>query len=112
MFVLGNGLIAVTHSLGWLDVAAVLTASLAAGIAGDTFLAREPNGPRWRVWFGSLAFVVPAIYAACLLLFTIAFMGGTWWDPLFAAGSIFYAGLFSLLLSFVASAQPPVQSVG
>jgi len=111
LFILGNGLIAVTHSLGWLDVAAVLTSSLAAGAAGDVFLAREPETLRRRAWFGSLAFCVPAIYAAWLLLFTVAFMGGTWWDPLFAAGSIFYAGLFSLLLSFVASAQPQ-QTVG
>ncbi len=107
LFLLGNGLIAVTHSIDWLDVVAVLSASVAAGIAGDAFLARAPAYFASRAWLGSFAFTVPAIYAAVLLLFTIAFMGGTWWDPLFAAGAVFYAGLFSLLLSFVASAVPP-----
>ena len=107
LFVLGNGLIAITHSLGWLDVVSVLMASIAAGIAGDAFLARAPAYFTSRGWLGSFAFAVPAIYAAVLFFFTVAFMGGTWWDPLFAAGTIFYAGLFSLLLSFVASAIPP-----
>ncbi len=107
LFVLGNGLIAITHSLNWLDAASVLVASATAGIAGDAFLARAPAYFTSRRWFGSFAFAVPAIYAGVLLLFTIAFMGGTWWDPLFATGIIFYAGLFSLLLSFVASAMPP-----
>lgn len=107
LFLLGNGLIAVTHSLGWLDVVSVIAAGIAAGIAGDAFLARQPAYSVSRLWFGSLAFAVPAIYAGAMLLFTVAFMGGTWWDPLFAAGSVFYAGLFSLLLSFVASAMPP-----
>ncbi len=107
LFVLGNGLIAITHSLGWLDAVCVLTASIAAGIAGDAFLSRAPPYFGSRRWFASFAFVVPVVYAAALLLFTIAFMGGTWWDPLFAVGAVFYAGLFSLLLSFVASAMPP-----
>ena len=107
LFVLGNGLIAITHSLGWLDIVSVFMGSIAAGITGDAFLARAPAYFTARVWFGSFAFAVPAIYAAVLLLFTVAFMGGTWWDPLFAAGVVFYAGLFSLLLSFVASAVPP-----
>lgn len=107
LFVLGNGLIAITHSLGWADIVSVVMASVAAGIAGDAFLARAPDYFTARIWFGSFAFAVPAIYFSALLLFTIAFMGGTWWDPVFAAGAIFYAGLFSLLLSFVASAMPP-----
>jgi len=107
LFVMGNGLIAVTHSLGWLDIASVFAASVAAGIAGDAFLARAPAYFASRIWLASFAFVVPGLYAAVLLLFTIAFMGGTWWGPLFAAGAVFYAGLFSLLLSFVASALPP-----
>lgn len=112
LFVLGNGLIAVTHSLGWQDVVAVLAASSAAGIAGDAFLAREPPGSGTRLWFGSLAFAVPVVYTGVLLLFTVAFMGGTWWDPLFAVGSVFYAGLFSVLLSFIVSATPPPEAVG
>ncbi len=107
LFVLGNGLIAITHSLGWLDAVSVFLASVAAGLAGDIILARAPAYFTSRGWFGFFAFAVPAIYAAVLCVFTVAFMGGTWWDPLFAAGTIFYAGLFSLLLSFVASAIPP-----
>ncbi len=107
LFLLGNGLIAVTHSLGWLDAFSVLIASLAAGVAGDAFLARAPAYFGSRPWFASFAFAVPVVYTAVLLLFAVAFLGGTWWDPLFAAGAVFYAGLFSLLLSFVASAIPP-----
>lgn len=102
LFVLGNGLIAVTHSLSWLDVASVFTASVAAGIAGDLFLARSPSLASSRITFAVFAFAVPVVYAGTLLLFVVAFMGGTWWDPIFAAGAVFYAGLFSLLLSFVA----------
>lgn len=104
---LGNGLIAITHSLGWLDAASVFTASLAAGIAGDAFLAASPQfmtSPLHRIAF---AFAVPVVYSGVLLLFATAFMGGTWWDPIFAAGTLFYAGLFSVLLSFVAFAAPP-----
>jgi len=107
LFVLGNGLIAVTHSLGLTDAASVLAASAAAGVAGDLFLFSAPPFMSSRPVFGWFAFVVPAVYSGALLLFVVAFMGGTWWDPLFAAGSVFYAGLFPLLLSFVAAAVPP-----
>lgn len=103
LFALGNGLIAVTHSLGWLDAASVLAASATAGIAGDLFLLRDPPFMSSRLRFGSFAFAVPVVYSSVLLLFVVAFMGGTWWDPLFAAGSVFYAGLFSVLLSFLVS---------
>ena len=106
LFVLGNGLIAVTHSLSWVDALSVLVASLAAGITGDAFLAGGSMIAS-RVRYHTFAFTVPVVYTAVLLLFTIAFMGGTWWDPIFAAGAVFYAGLFSLLLSFVATASPP-----
>lgn len=107
LLVLGNGLIAVTHSLDWLDAASVFVASVAAGIVGDVFLARQPELALSRSAFSIFAFVVPVVYAGTLLLFVVALMGGTWWDPIFAAGSVFYAGLFSVLLSFVASAMPP-----
>ena len=106
LFVLGNGLIAVTHSLSWLDAASVLIASIAAGVTDDVFLAGGSLITS-RVRYRAFAFAVPVVYSAALLLFTIAFMGGTWWDPLFASGAIFYSGLFSLLLSFVAAASPP-----
>lgn len=111
LFVLGNGVIAVTHSLGWLDALSVLCASVAAGITGDVFLAGAPAYFGSRRWLMSFAFTVPVVYAGVLLLFTMIFMGGTWWDPIFAIGAVFYAGLFSLLLSLVVSAKPP-ESIG
>jgi hypothetical protein len=102
LFVLGNGLIAVTHSIGPIDAASVFAASLAAGIAGDAFLASRPQLVTAPIAFALFAFAVPAVYTGTLLLFVTAFMGGTWWDPIFAAGAVFYAGLFSLLLSRLA----------
>lgn len=106
LFVLGNGLIAITHSLSWVDAASALFASVAAGAAGDAFLMGAPLTAS-RVRFRAFAFAVPAVYTAAALLFTIVLMGGTWWDPIFATGAVFYSGLFSVLLSFVATASPP-----
>ncbi len=108
LFFLGNGLIAGTHSLSLLDAASVFVASIMAGIVGDAFLTGKPSIIASRARFVSFAFALPVAYSLTLLLFVIAFMGGTWWDPLFAAGAVFYAGLFSLLLSFVSwtSASP------
>lgn len=105
LFILGNGLIAFTHAISWQETAAVLTASLAAGMVGGLFLSGPPlTLSTFR--YEAFAFAVPSVYTAIQLLFTVAFMGGTWWDPIFAAGSIFYSGLFALLLSFVAFPQP------
>ena len=55
LFVLGSGLIAVTHSLDWLDASSVFTATLAAGIAGDLFLMRMPPLAGSRVAFAAFA---------------------------------------------------------
>ncbi|HEV2261559.1 MAG TPA: hypothetical protein VGR69_04655 [Candidatus Rubrimentiphilum sp.] len=105
LFLLGNGLIAITHAISVLETAAVLIASLVAGIVADLLSTRGPITAS-RLRYEAFAFVVPMIYTGTLLFFTIAFMGGIWWDPIFAAGAVFYSGLFALLLSFVAYPEP------
>lgn len=105
LFLLGNGLIAITHAISLVETFAVVVASIIAGIAGDVFLAGGPITAT-RLRYESFAFAVPVAYTTALVLFTIIFMGGIWWDPIFAAGAIFYSGLFALLLSFVAYPEP------
>lgn len=102
LFLLGNVLIAIAFGITWSETLGVLIASAFAGAIGDLFLAYVPALTTQRAPYLIFAFCVPAAYQAAFLAWVVAFMGGTWWDPLFAAGTVFYGGLFSLLLGYVA----------
>ena len=105
LLVLGNSLIAVAFGISWAEALGVIVASAFAGAAGDLFLAKEPAIASHRGAYLCFAFTVPAIYQAAFLAWVVGFMGGTWWDPLFAIGTIFYGGLFGLLLSYLTLAR-------
>jgi hypothetical protein len=102
LFLLGNVLVALSDSVSWGEVAAVVFASVAAGITGDVFL-RDIDALRLnRMRFAAFAFAVPAAYHAALVIVTALFLGGIWWNPSVAAGAVIESGLFGLFLGFVA----------
>lgn len=102
LFVLGNGLIAVTNSISWAEAGGVILSSLAAGIAGDLFIADMDALRMQRIRFAAFAFCVPALYHAVLIAYTAAFLGGIWWDPSVAAGAVVDSGVFALFFGFAA----------
>jgi hypothetical protein len=89
-----------------MELALIVLASVAAGLAGDAIVAwlrpsaRRPNA------FRLLGFVVPAAYFAAYFLFAVPF-GGTWWDASLVFGSIAVSGLVGLCVSqlLIAGAQ-------
>lgn len=107
LFVLGNGLIAITNSLSWGEAGAVYAASIVAGIAGDLFLRDRDALLRSRLRFGAFAFFVPATYHATLVIVTALFLGGIWWDPSIAAGIVLDSGIFGAFLGIVAFPSQP-----
>ncbi len=110
--VLGNAMIAMAVGTSWLEVGGIISACIVAGIAGDLFLARYGTLAAHRRAYLAFAFLVPAAYQATFLAYVVALMGGTWWDPLFALGTIFYAGFFSLLLSYLTLVPAGASSKG
>ena len=101
LYLLGNGFIAVAAATSWPQAFAPIVASLIAGIVADCFLLNGEVLQASRIRYGSFAFVVPVVYHATLLLYVIAFLGGTWWHPIFAFGALLYTGIFGFLLSLV-----------
>jgi hypothetical protein len=92
LFMVGNIFIAAAHSNYPGQFAAVMLASLLAGVFGDAI------GRRWKLF----AFGVPAVYWAVLLGVLAVTMGGLWWSPDVIAGSVLFAGfagLFTLVLT-------------
>lgn len=82
-----------------LELALVLLASLAAGLAGDLILAKlRPSAQRPNA-FRLLGFVVPAAYFAAYFIFAVPLFGGTWWDASFVFGSIAEAGIVGVCIS-------------
>lgn len=101
LLVLGNCLIAIATGISWSETLGVVLASAFAGAVGDVLLAYTPSISEHRAAYLFFAFCVPAAYQGFFLAYVVALAGGTWWDPLFAAGTVFYAGLFALLLCYI-----------
>ncbi|HEX8807302.1 MAG TPA: hypothetical protein VF741_10140, partial [Candidatus Aquilonibacter sp.] len=98
LLVVGNIFIAAAHSNYIGQFAAVVIASLCAGIFGDL------SGTRWNL----MAFGIPAVYWAALLGVLALSMGGLWWTPDVIAGSIVFAGLAGLFVNaFAYKEQSP-----
>jgi hypothetical protein len=102
LYVLGNGFIAVALSTSWAQAGAPIAASIVAGFLADSFLLNVTAVRSKRLRYGIFAFVVPIVYHAVLLLYIVAFLGGTWWHPIFTFGALLYTGIFAFLLSLVA----------
>jgi len=113
LYVIGNGFIALATATSWPQAFGPLIAAVASGIVADSFLLHGELLRASRLRYGFFAFVVPVVYHAALLLFTILFLGGTWWHPLFAFGALLYTGIFAFLLSLVAfPCEPEPSRVG
>jgi hypothetical protein len=98
LFLVGNIFIAAAHSNYAGQFAAVIVASLCAGILGDA-VGRRPN---------LFAFGIPALYWAVLLAVLALTMGGLWWSPDVVAGSVIFAGLAGLFAArLVGKEQSP-----
>ncbi len=90
------------------ELALVVLASLAAGLAGDAVVARlKPSVARPNA-FRILAFIVPAAYFGAYFAFAVPLFGGTWWDQSFVFGSIVEAGLVGICIAqlFLAGSPP------
>ena len=77
----------------------VVSASILAGIAGDTVTATARPSVRNPSAFRLLGFVVPAAYFGAYFALVVPMFGGTWWDASFVFGSIIEAGLAGLCVS-------------
>lgn len=106
VFVLGTLLIAFAESTSWTQAWGFMLASVLSGLTGDAIVARTPDIRANRARYAMLAIAVPVVFQATVLLWVIAALGGTWWSPTFAIGSLVYCGIFSLLLSYAAYAEP------
>ncbi|HTZ54341.1 MAG TPA: hypothetical protein VMB20_04710 [Candidatus Acidoferrum sp.] len=106
LLLVGNLFIAAAHSNYVGQFAGVVLASLCAGIYGDALRVDAGSTPwRWNL----LAFGIPALYWAVLLVVLGATMGGIWWTPDVISGSIVFAGLSGLFVNALAQKEqsPP-----
>jgi hypothetical protein len=100
LLVVGNAFIAGAHSNYNGQFAAVLVASLVAGLCADALkLAPDAEPWRWR-WF---AFASPALYWSALLTVLSLTMHGLWWAPDIVLGSILFAGFSGLFINAISS---------
>ena len=102
LFVLGNSFIALGESTSWTQAFGPIVASVVAGLYADAFLARMPRLLDDRRAYGAFAFTVPVVYHGVYLAYVATVLGGTWWNPAYSAGVLFYCGIFSLLFALVA----------
>jgi hypothetical protein len=94
----GNIFIAAAHSNYIGQFAAVMLASLCAGIFGD-IAGRRPT---------LFAFGIPAVYWVVLLGVLALTMGGLWWSADVVSGSVIFAGVAGLaVLAFAGKEQSP-----
>ncbi|HTX57733.1 MAG TPA: hypothetical protein VMD47_11600 [Candidatus Acidoferrales bacterium] len=110
LLIVGNIFIAAAFSNYPGQFAAVVLASLCAGVFGDAMRIDRVSSPgRWSVF----AFGVPAVYWIVLLSVLAVTMGGIWWTPDVISGSILFAGLAGLLAyALVGSGEWKAQSPG
>ena len=95
LLVVGNAFIAAAHSNYVGQFAAVMLASLCAGVFGDI-------AGRRRAFF---AFGIPAVYWAVLLGVLALTMGGLWWSADVVSGSVIFAGVAGLVVLALAGIE-------
>lgn len=104
LLVVGNAFIAGAFSNTPGQFAAVILASVAAGLCADAFALGSSTEPRrWNL----CAFFMPIAYWAVLLAVLAATMGGIWWTPDVVGGSLLFAGFSGLFVSVLASPPAP-----
>jgi hypothetical protein len=104
LLIVGNAFMAAADSNYIGQFAAVIVASLVAGLIADLFRLDPVDqlSLRWSV----AAFTVPAAYWAVTLATLAVTMGGIWWSPDVISGSILFAGLVGLFLNALAGPFP------
>jgi hypothetical protein len=89
-----------------MELVLIVLASIAAGLAGDTIVAKLKPSVRNPNAFRLLGFVVPAAYFAAYFVLAVPMFGGTWWDASLVLGSIAVAGLVGVCISQLFLAGP------
>jgi hypothetical protein len=99
-FVLGNGMIAAVLTNDTPLLATYLAMCLAAGIVGDTLVARLHPSPSRTTALRIFAIVVPVVYYGTYFAVTMA-TGGTWWNWNLVLGALVWTACAGLGLSFL-----------
>jgi hypothetical protein len=104
LLVIGNAFMAAADSNYIGQFAAVVIASLVAGLIADLFRLdpKDQRSVRWSI----AAFTVPTSYWAVLLAMLVVTTGGIWWSPDVISGSILFAGLVGLFLNALTGPFP------
>lgn len=104
LLLVGNGFLAAADSNYLGQFAAVLLASLAAGLCADFFrIGPRASAKRWN----GFAFCTPALYWVVLLAVLALTMGGVWWMPDIVAGSVCFAGFVGLFINAISASPAP-----
>jgi hypothetical protein len=94
-------LMAILLSSGALSVYVPVVVALAAGAFADVLVARLRPGPARPRDFRLFAIAVPAVVQALYLGLSALLLGGVWWDVNFTFGSVLFAGVIGVLLSYL-----------
>ena len=86
---------------GALSVYVPVVAALTAGIIADVLVARLRPSPSRPDAFHVFAIAVPAVVQALYLGVSALLLGGVWWDVNLTFGSILFAGVAGVLLSYL-----------
>jgi hypothetical protein len=101
LFTLPALLMAVLLSSGALSVYVPVVVALAGGAFADLLVARLQPGPARPRDFRLFAIAVPAFVQALYLALAALLLGGVWWDVNFTFGSVLFAGVVGVLLSYL-----------
>jgi hypothetical protein len=100
LFVLGNAMIAGTLTNDTSMLATYMVMSIAAGVVGDTLVARLHPSPSRPVALGLFGAIVPGAYYGTYFLVT-SLTGGVWWSPTLTLGAVVWSMLCGLGLTLL-----------
>lgn len=101
LLIVGNAFMAAADSNYAGQFAAVILASLAAGLCADFFrIGPQASVGRWN----GFAFCTPVAYWIVLLAVLALTMGGVWWMPDIVVGFICFAGFVGLFVNAISAA--------
>jgi len=103
-FLFGNCIIAAALTNDTPMLVTYVVMSLAAGITGDAIIARARGAPLHAGALHAFGFIVPVVYYGAYFVVTFA-TGGVWFDPPLLGGSLVWAGVCGLGLSFLPNTQ-------
>jgi hypothetical protein len=101
IFTLPALLMSLLVASGALSVYVPAVQALVAGLCADALAARLRPRPSRPTAFRLFAILVPVAVQATYLLFTAVLLGGVWWDVNLTFGSLLFAGVVGVLLSYL-----------